>query len=170
MSPGEFALWMLPQLFAYALNFPIQKFLQAQRKVMVMLYVSVAVLVIHAVLSWLFILKLGYGIVGAAVMLNTSWWFIVIGQLMYIFITKSDGAWSGFSWLAFSDLWGFVKLSLASAVMLCLEFWYLMVLIVITGRLKNPLIPVDAISIWFDSLNFPNLYTLMIVMLLESMN
>ncbi|KAK4860412.1 hypothetical protein QYF36_023352 [Acer negundo] len=62
-------------------------------------------------------------------------------------ILLSDGAWSGFSWLAFSNLWGFVKLSLASAVMLCLEFWYLMVLVVITGRLSNPLIPVDAISI-----------------------
>uniref|UniRef100_A0A7N0V5V5 Protein DETOXIFICATION n=1 Tax=Kalanchoe fedtschenkoi TaxID=63787 RepID=A0A7N0V5V5_KALFE len=146
-AAGKFALWMLPQLFAYALNFPIQKFLQAQRKVTVMLYVSVAVLLIHAVFSWLFILKLGYGLVGAAVMLNASWWLIVIGQLMYIFITKSDGAWSGFSWLAFCDLWGFVKLSLASAVMLCLEFWYLMILIVVTGRLKNPLIPVDAISI-----------------------
>ena len=115
---GEFALWMIPQLFAYAFNFPIQKFLQAQRKVLVMAWVSAVVLVLHAVLSWLFMLKWGWGLVGAAVMLNTSWWLIVILQLIYIFITKSDGAWSGFSWLAFSDLWGFVKLSLASGVML----------------------------------------------------
>ncbi|KAI4388410.1 hypothetical protein MLD38_000737 [Melastoma candidum] len=146
-AAGKFAIWMLPQLFAYALNFPIQKFLQAQRKVMVMAWVSAIVLVIHAVSSWLMILKLGYGLVGAAITLNTSWWLIIIGQLLYIFITKSDGAWSGFSWLAFADLYGFVKLSLASAVMLCLEFWYLMILVVITGRLQNPLIPVDAISI-----------------------
>uniref|UniRef100_A0A5B7BCQ4 Protein DETOXIFICATION n=1 Tax=Davidia involucrata TaxID=16924 RepID=A0A5B7BCQ4_DAVIN len=147
VAAGKFALWMLPQLFAYALNFPIQKFLQAQRKVLVMAWVSAVVLVLHAFFSWLLILKLEYGLVGAAITLNTSWWLIVIGQLMYIFISKSDGAWSGFSWLAFADLYGFVKLSLASAVMLCLEFWYLMILVVITGRLKNPLIPVDAISI-----------------------
>ncbi|KAA8528605.1 hypothetical protein F0562_035960 [Nyssa sinensis] len=146
-AAGRFALWMLPQLFAYAMNFPIQKFLQAQRKVLVMAWVSAVVLVLHAFFSWLLILKLGWGLVGAAITLNTSWWLIVIGQLLYIFITKSDGAWSGFSWLAFADLYGFVKLSLASAVMLCLEFWYLMILVVITGRLQNPLIPVDAISI-----------------------
>ncbi|KAK0576970.1 hypothetical protein LWI29_026059 [Acer saccharum] len=146
-AAGKFALWMLPQLFAYALNFPIQKFLQSQRKVLVIAVISAIVLVLHAVFSWLLILKLGWGLTGAAITLNTSWWLIVILQLLYIFITKSDGAWSGFSWLAFSDLWGFVKLSLASAVMLCLEFWYLMVLVVITGRLSNPLIPVDAISI-----------------------
>ncbi|KAL5777917.1 hypothetical protein ACOSP7_010843 [Xanthoceras sorbifolium] len=146
-AAGKFALWMLPQLFAYALNFPIQKFLQSQRKVLVIAWISAAVLVLHAVFSWLLILKLGWGLTGAAITLNTSWWLIVILQLLYIFITKSDGAWSGFTWLAFADLWSFVKLSLASAVMLCLEFWYLMVLVVITGRLPNPLIPVDAISI-----------------------
>ncbi|KAK4781440.1 hypothetical protein SAY86_015876 [Trapa natans] len=115
-AAGKFALWMLPQLFAYALNFPIQKFLQAQSKVMVMAWISAAVLVIHALFSWLLIFNLGYGLVGAAVMLNTSWWLIIIAQLLYIFTTKSDGAWSGFSWLAFSDLSGFVKLSLSSAL------------------------------------------------------
>ncbi|KAK7291157.1 hypothetical protein RIF29_06081 [Crotalaria pallida] len=146
-AAGKFARWMLPQLFAYTFNFPIQKFLQAQRKVNVMLWISLAALVFHAVFSWLLILKLGWGLTGAAITLNISWWLVVIAQLLYIYITKSDGAWSGFTWLAFVDLYGFVKLSLASAIMLCLEFWYLMVLVVITGRLKNPLIPVDALSI-----------------------
>ncbi|KAL2903016.1 Protein DETOXIFICATION 33 [Bienertia sinuspersici] len=144
-AAGKYALWMIPQLFAYALNFPIQKFLQAQGKVSVMAWISVVVLVIHGVLSWLLILKLKWGLVGAAIMLNTSWWLIVIGQLIYIFITKSDGAWGGFSWLATEDLWEFVKLSLASAVIL--EFWYMMLIVVITGRLPNPLVPIDALSI-----------------------
>ena len=112
---------MLPQLFAYALNFPIEKFLQAQGKVMVMAWIAGVVLIQHAFFSWLLILRLGWGLTGAAITLNTSWWLIVIGKLLYIFITKSDGAWSGFSWLAFADLFGFVKLSFTSAVML----WYI---------------------------------------------
>lgn len=118
MISGKFAVWMLPQLFAYALNFPIQKFLQAQRKVMVMAVVAGVVLVIHVVLSWLLILKLKWGLVGAAVTLNLSWWLVVIGQLGYIFAGTCGQAWSGFSWLAFRDLFQFVKLSIASAVML----------------------------------------------------
>ncbi|KAG8377714.1 hypothetical protein BUALT_Bualt08G0061500 [Buddleja alternifolia] len=146
-AAGKFAIWMIPQMFAYAVNFPIQKFLQSQRKLMAMAWISLAVLVLHIFFSWLLIFELGWGLVGAAVTLNTSWWLIVILQLIYIFVTKSDGAWSGFSWLAFHDLFGFIKLSLASAVMLCLEFWYLMVIIVIAGHLDNPVIPVDAISI-----------------------
>ncbi|KAL9244176.1 hypothetical protein vseg_017979 [Gypsophila vaccaria] len=146
-AAGKFALWMLPQLFAYAFHFPIQKFLQSQGKVLVMAWVSAVVLVLHTALSWLFMLRLGWGLAGAAIMLNISWWLIVILQVIYIMYTKSDGAWSGFSWLAFADLWGFVKLSFASAVMLCLELWYLMMLVVIVGVLPNPLIPVDAVSI-----------------------
>ncbi|XP_043708447.1 protein DETOXIFICATION 33-like isoform X3 [Telopea speciosissima] len=146
-ATGKFALWMLPQLFAYALNFPIQKFLQAQRKVLVMAYVAGVVLVIHVLLSWLLILKLGWGLVGAAVSLNFSWWLVVLGQLAYIFIWKSDGAWTGFSFQAFKDLFSFVKLSLASAVMLCLEFWYLMIVTVLAGHLNNALIAVDGISV-----------------------
>ncbi|KAL3838348.1 hypothetical protein ACJIZ3_022939 [Penstemon smallii] len=144
---GKFALWAIPQLFAFTLNFPISKFLQAQRKLMSMAWIAAGVLVLHALLSWLAILKLEWGVVGAAVTLNISWWLIVILQFIYIVVTKSDGAWTGFSMLAFHDLFSFVKLSVASAVMLCLEFWYLMIIVVIAGHLDNPVVPVDAISI-----------------------
>ncbi|KAH6775004.1 MATE efflux family protein [Perilla frutescens var. hirtella] len=145
-AAGEFALWMIPQMFAYAVNYPIQKFLQSQSKLMEMALISFFVLILHTFFSWYLIFYLGWGLVGVALTLNTSWWLIVILQLVYIFYTKSDGAWSGFSWLAFRDLYAFVKLSLASAVMLCLEVWYLMIIIVIAGHLDNPVIPVDAVS------------------------
>nr|XP_048334552.1 protein DETOXIFICATION 27-like isoform X2 [Ziziphus jujuba var. spinosa] len=48
---------------------------------------------------------------------------------------------------AFSGLWEFVKLSVASGVMLCLENWYYRILIVMTGNLDNAEIAVDALSI-----------------------
>ncbi|KAK8705623.1 hypothetical protein V6N13_049221 [Hibiscus sabdariffa] len=152
-AAGKFAIWMMPQSFAYAMHFPIQKFLQAQGKVLVMAGISAVVLVLHVFFSWLLILKLGWGLIGAAVTLNVSWWLIVIGQLLYIFITKSDGAWSGFSGLAFVDLFGFVKLSLASAIMLWHVFFFpflrfmFILMMGLSGLLPNPLIAVDAISI-----------------------
>ncbi|KAH9324797.1 hypothetical protein KI387_004975 [Taxus chinensis] len=143
---GVFALWMLPQLLAYSLNFPMQKFLQSQSKVMAIACISLVALIIHIFLSWLLIFKLGLGLVGAAITLNLSWWIIDIGQFLYIVYCCQD-AWKGFSWLAFHDIWAFVRLSLASAVMLCLEFWYMMSLIIMTGHLKDAAIEVDAISI-----------------------
>ncbi|KAK3443204.1 hypothetical protein EUGRSUZ_B03290 [Eucalyptus grandis] len=82
---GMFAVWMIPQVFMYAMNFPIAKFLQAQSRIMVMAVIAGVVLVLHTAFSWLLMLKLGWGLVGAAVVLNASWVVIVAAQLAYIF-------------------------------------------------------------------------------------
>lgn len=68
-------------------------------------------------------------------------------QIVYILSGSCGRAWSGFSWRAFQSLWGFVKLSLASAIMLCLEIWYFMALILFAGYLKNAEVSIDALSI-----------------------
>ncbi|KAL6983749.1 Protein DETOXIFICATION 31 [Sarracenia purpurea var. burkii] len=146
-AAGSFAVWMIPQLFAYAMNFPIAKFLQAQGKIMAMAVISVVALILHTFFSWLLMLRLGWGLPGAALVLNASWWFIVVAQVAYIFSGTCGQAWSGFSWKAFQNLWGFVQLSFASAVMLCLEIWYYVVLILFAGYLKNAQVSVDAFSI-----------------------
>ncbi|KAM2334052.1 hypothetical protein ACFXTH_011649 [Malus domestica] len=159
-AAGVFAIWMIPQLFAYAMNFPIAKFLQSQSKMMVMAVISVVVLVLHTLFSWLLMLKVGWGLVGAAVVLNASWWLIVLAQLGYIFSGTCGQAWVGFSWKAFQNLWAFVKLSLASAVMLCLEVWYFMALILFAGYLKNAEVSVDGLSICMNILG----WTVMVAM------
>ncbi|XP_065851218.1 protein DETOXIFICATION 29-like [Euphorbia lathyris] len=80
---GLFALYMIPQLFAYTLNFPMSKFLQAQSKIMVMAVIAGSALILHVIFSWLFMLKLGWGMAGAAAVLNAAWWFIDICQFIY---------------------------------------------------------------------------------------
>ncbi|KAJ9560015.1 hypothetical protein OSB04_005175 [Centaurea solstitialis] len=147
VAAGRMALWMIPQLFAYAANYPIAKFLQAQSKIMVMSYIAGIALVLHTVFSWLFMLKFEWGLWGGAIVLNSTWWFMVIAQMIYILSGTCGRAWSGFSMAAFSNLWGFVKLSFASAIMLCLETWYFMALVLFAGYLKNAEIAVDALSI-----------------------
>uniref|UniRef100_A0A1D1YE37 Protein TRANSPARENT TESTA 12 n=1 Tax=Anthurium amnicola TaxID=1678845 RepID=A0A1D1YE37_9ARAE len=117
-AAGRFSVWMLPQLYAYAVNFPIAKFLQAQSRMVVMAGVAAAALVLHAALSWTLVLRLGWGLPAAALVLNASWWLVVAGQLAYILGGACGPAWSGFTWDAFRHLWPFVRLSLASAVML----------------------------------------------------
>lgn len=153
-AAGVFALYMIPQLFAYAFNFPITKFLQSQSKIMVMAVIAVVVLIIHTVFSWLLMLKLGWGLVGAAVVLNVSWWLVVLAQLGYIMAGTCGRAWTGFSLKAFHNLWEFVKLSLASALMLCLEVWYFMALILFAGYLPNAEVSVDGLSICMNILGW----------------
>ncbi|XP_078446294.1 LOW QUALITY PROTEIN: protein DETOXIFICATION 33-like [Wolffia australiana] len=144
---GRFSIYMIPQLFAYGFNFPIEKFLQAQSKVMISAWVSVWGLLLHLLLSWVLIVQFGLGLAGAAASLNISWWFVIFGQIFYVLQGQCPGVWTGFSWAAFYDLSAFARLSIASAVMLCLDFWYYTFLIVLAGCLRNPEVSVAAISI-----------------------
>ncbi|KAI3467579.1 hypothetical protein Pfo_024242 [Paulownia fortunei] len=120
-AAGKFALWMIPQLYAYALNFPIAKFLQAQSKIMAMAWISAVALALHILFSWLLMLKLGWGMAGGAVVLNASWWFIVLAQLVYIFSGTCGRAWTGFSLRAFQNLGVFTNI-LGWTVMVAIGF------------------------------------------------
>ncbi|TQD86519.1 hypothetical protein C1H46_027912 [Malus baccata] len=144
---GVVSLWLLPMHFSYAFLFPLQRFLQSQLKNFVTLWVALVVLVFHALISWLFVYVLDFGVVGAAIALDISWWVSFFVLLGYVTCGWCPLSWTGFSMEAISGLWEFVKLSTASGVMLCLEFWYYRILILMTGHLQNATLSVDALSI-----------------------
>ncbi|XP_043715558.1 protein DETOXIFICATION 35-like [Telopea speciosissima] len=143
---GKFSVQIIPQMFSLAINFPTQKFLQAQSKVGVLAWIAFVTLLLHVFLLWLFISVIGMGISGAAMAYNISAWWVSIAQVIYVVNWCKDG-WKGLSWLAFKEIWAFVRLSLASAIMLCLEIWYMMILVVLTGHLGDAVIAVASISI-----------------------
>nr|KYP64229.1 Protein TRANSPARENT TESTA 12 [Cajanus cajan] len=143
---GVFTLQSIPQMFSLALNFPTQKFLQAQSKVGFLAWLGFGALLFHIVILFILMKVCALGTTGAAAAYCTTAWVIALAQTAYVMGWCKDG-WSGFSWLAFNDLWSFVKLSIASAVMLCLEVWYFMILIVLTGHLEDPVIAVGSLSI-----------------------
>ncbi|RZB93882.1 Protein DETOXIFICATION 34 isoform B [Glycine soja] len=143
---GVFTIQSIPQMFSLAINFPTQKFLQAQTKVGFLAWVGFGAFIFHIILLWILLKVLALGTTGAAVAYSTTAWVIALAQTAYVIGWCKDG-WRGFSWLAFKDLWAFVKLSVASAVMLCLEVWYFMILIVLTGHLDNAVIAVGSLSI-----------------------
>ncbi|CAN1751649.1 Protein DETOXIFICATION 35 [Linum perenne] len=145
-SAGHFTLLIIPQLFSLAINFPTQKFLQAQSKVNALAWIALGALVVQVPLLWLFIFKFGWGTTGAALAYDITSWGVALAQVAYVVGWCNEG-WSGLSWLAFKDIWGFVKLSFASAVMLCLEIWYIMSIIVLTGHLNNAVTAVGSLSI-----------------------
>ncbi|KVH97264.1 Multi antimicrobial extrusion protein [Cynara cardunculus var. scolymus] len=134
---GKFSIQILPQMFSLALNFPTQKFLQAQSKVNILAWMGFCTLIIHIGLLYVFMEVFRLGTVGAAASYNLSAWGIAVAQVVYVLGWCKQG-WRGFSWLALKDLWAFVKLSVASAVMICLEIWYFMNIIVLTGNLEDP--------------------------------
>ncbi|KAK9949438.1 hypothetical protein M0R45_004960 [Rubus argutus] len=117
---GLVAMAMIPLHFSFAFQFPLQRFLQSQLKTGVIAWVSLAALIVHIFVSWFFVCRLELGVIGTAITLNFSCVF-----------------WS----------LGFIKLSAASGVMLCLETWYYRILVLMTGNLQNAKIAVDALAI-----------------------
>ncbi|KAF3441476.1 hypothetical protein FNV43_RR15390 [Rhamnella rubrinervis] len=144
---GYFGLWFIPVIFAYSMSYTCQMFLQSQSKNMIIAYLAAASNVLHVILSWLLTVKYKFGIPGAMTSTILAYWIPNVGQLMFIMCGGCKQTWKGFSTLAFKDLWLVFKLSASSGVMLCVEHWYIAILILLTGNLKNSEVYIDALSI-----------------------
>ncbi|KAL6123207.1 hypothetical protein ACLB2K_075729 [Fragaria x ananassa] len=143
---GKYCLLIIPQMFSFIINLPTQKFLQAQSKVGIITWISFVALVTHTGLLYLFISVLGWRVNGAAVAYNITFWEVAVGQFVYAVFFCKEG-WSGFSWLAFKDMWAFARLSLSSCMFFCLEMWYIMSLSILAGQLENAVIALGSFSI-----------------------
>ncbi|XP_047180810.1 protein DETOXIFICATION 41-like isoform X1 [Vigna umbellata] len=150
-----FSRGLIPQLYAFTISCPMQRFLQAQNIVNPLAYMSVGVFLVHILLTWVVVYVLDYGLLGAALSLSFSWWLLVLLNGFYIIFSPScKETWTGFSAKAFRGIWPYFKLTVASAVMLCLEIWYSQGLVLISGLLSNPTISLDSISICMNYLNW----------------
>ncbi|KAK4786542.1 hypothetical protein SAY86_010375 [Trapa natans] len=157
---GEiFARALIPQLYAFAVSCPMQRFLQAQNIVNPLAYMSVGVLLLHSILTYVVVFVFSCGLLGSALTLSFSWWLLVTLNWLYIVFSPScRETWTGLSAQAFKGIWPYFKLTVASAVMLCLEIWYSQGLVLISGLLPNPTVSLDSISIcmnyWNWDMNF----------------
>ena len=120
---GEiFARGLIPQLYAFAISCPMQRFLQVENIVNPLAYIAVGVFLLHILLTWLVVDVLEYGLIGAAPTLSLSWWILVIIPGLYIVFSPScRETWTGLSLKALKGMWPYFKLTVASAVLL----WYL---------------------------------------------
>ncbi|XP_057530901.1 protein DETOXIFICATION 35-like isoform X2 [Amaranthus tricolor] len=143
---GTFTILTIPQLFSLAISHPAQKFLQAQSKVNVLAWIGFITLIEHIFLLWLFISVFDWGLVGVASAFNVTSWVTALAQLGYVLGWCKDAG-SGFSWAAFNEIWAFLRLSVGSSVMICLETWYMMAITLLAGHLNNAVLAVGSLSI-----------------------
>ncbi|XP_020414016.1 protein DETOXIFICATION 34 [Prunus persica] len=156
---GKYSVKIIPQLFSSAIFLPTQRFLQAQSKVSAMALIAFVALIIRTGLLHLFINVFGWGTTGTAVAYDITHWGITVGQVVYIMVWCKE-EWTGFSWLAFKDIWAFANLSLASCMMFCLDSWYTMTINILAGLLENAVIAVGSFSI---CMNFQNWEIMLLV-------
>ncbi|XP_020593904.1 protein DETOXIFICATION 14-like [Phalaenopsis equestris] len=156
---GNYAVWMIPGLFAFAIAQPLMKFLQSQSLILPMLLSSFVTFCVHFPLCWAMVFKIGLGNIGAALSISISYWINVLILVMYIKYSDSCRATRApVSMEAFRGINEFLRLAIPSAVMICLEWWSFELLVLLSGLLPNPKLETSVLSICLTSISL--LYTI----------
>nr|GMC58284.1 protein DETOXIFICATION 14-like [Ipomoea batatas] len=118
---GNYAIWLIPTLFPYAILQSLVRYLQTQSLILPMLWTAVAALCLQLPICWAFIFKLNLGNAGAALSIGVSYWFNVILILVYVkYSSTCKKSRATLSWDVFATMGEFFRFALPSAVMVCL--------------------------------------------------
>ena len=116
-----FCRTLILQLFALAVCFPLQRFLQGQNITSPIAYFSIAALLIQILISWLAAYVFDYGLIGIGIALGISFCILDVALALYVLLSpECKKTWTGFSSSCFKGLWPYLKFAVASGVML----WY----------------------------------------------
>ncbi|KXN69621.1 mate-domain-containing protein, partial [Conidiobolus coronatus NRRL 28638] len=101
------------------------KFLLAQGITKAQSYITFLVLPIHIALNYLLIVNpsTSVGFIGAPLATVLTYWLMFILGLIYVLFIDGYQAWGGWSKKCLKEWMPFIKMSIASVVMTCSEWW-----------------------------------------------
>ncbi|KAK7380073.1 hypothetical protein VNO78_32450 [Psophocarpus tetragonolobus] len=147
-----YARYLIPSLSANVVLRCIIKFLQTQNVVVPMVLASGFTTLAHVLLCWLFVLKFGLGVKGAAIAYCISNWLNTVLLALYIkFSSSCKSTWTGFSRESLHNIPQFLRLAFPSTLMVCLEQWTFQIMVFLSGALPNPKLQTSVLSICFNT-------------------
>ncbi|KAJ4848757.1 hypothetical protein Tsubulata_020069 [Turnera subulata] len=136
---GQYARFLIPGIFGFALQECHVRFLQTQKQVVPMMISSGSTTLLHVLLCWMLVLKFGLGLKGAALANSISNWINALLLIAYSWLSPScKETRAGCSSKALHGIPGFLKLAIPSAVMLGMEMWSFAIITLLSGLLPNP--------------------------------
>ncbi|XP_042458584.1 protein DETOXIFICATION 20-like isoform X2 [Zingiber officinale] len=141
------ALMFIPYHYSSVFFISMQMFLQSQLKNFVIALLALPSFFLHMLLSWIAVVKLNWGVAGAAASLNAYGWTMVLGEFIYVGGGWCSLTWTGFSREAFRELLPVLKLSVSSGIMICLQIWNNAAVVFLAGYMKNAKTSLAALSI-----------------------
>lgn len=122
VEAGQYAIFMVPYLFAYSIFACQLRFLQTQNIVLPMMLITAFTTLFHVFTCWVMVYESGLGNRGAALANSISYWINVMLLALYVKLSPScTQTWTGFSKEAFRNTGTFLRLAIPSASMI----WYL---------------------------------------------
>lgn len=144
----NFSLCLIPALFGGAILKALTRYLQTQRLTLPLLLSSFSVLCFHIPVCWVLVYRSELGYLGAAVSFSLCSWLNVAMLGFYIKIsTDCEKTWARLSMEALRGVGIFFRLGVPAAVMVCLKWWAMEVLTLLSGLLPNPTLETSVLSI-----------------------
>ncbi|XP_031110302.1 protein DETOXIFICATION 3-like [Ipomoea triloba] len=144
----KYSLWLIPALLGGAIQKPLVRYLQTQSLTRPLLLSSLAALCFHVPVCWAMIFKLGLGNKGAAIAFSLANWLYIVILVVYVRYSSScEKTRAVPSMDSFRVIGQFFRLAVPSAVMVCLKWWSLELLILLSGLLPNPKLETSVLSI-----------------------
>lgn len=145
---GNFALCMIPALFAYATLQSLVRYFLMQSLISPLVISSAITLCFHVAFCWLLVFKSGLGKSGAAFSIGTSYWLNVILLGLYMkFSPQCETTRVPITMELFHGMGEFFRYAIPSAGMICLEWWSFELLTLLSGLLPNPELETSVLSI-----------------------
>ncbi|KDP33026.1 hypothetical protein JCGZ_13057 [Jatropha curcas] len=143
-----YSMYLIPGLLASAVLKPLTRFLQTQSLILPMLLSSLFILIFHTAVCWIFVYKVELGYKGAALAFSLSVWLNIALLGFYVkFSSDCEKTRSPFSKEVFYGAGEFFRLGVPSAVMVCLKWWSMELLTLLSGLLPNPKLETSVLSI-----------------------
>ncbi|KAL1224831.1 Protein DETOXIFICATION 19 [Cardamine amara subsp. amara] len=140
--------YQAPGLLAYGFLQNILRFCQTQSIIIPLVIFSFVPLVINIGTAYVLVHLAGLGFIGAPIATSISLWIAFLSLGTYVVCSdKFKETWTGFSLESFSYVVLNLKLSIPSAVMVCLEYWAFEILVFLAGVMPNPEINTSLVAI-----------------------
>ncbi|XP_076934495.1 protein DETOXIFICATION 16-like [Bidens hawaiensis] len=144
----SYTRWLIPSIFPYGILQCQFRFLQTQSKTKVLMISTGFTSLVHILVCWILVFKIGLGCQGAALACAVSYWTNVLALSIYIkFSSDFEKTWTGFCKEGVTNLGEFLVLSIPSALMVCLEYWSYEFLVFMSGLLPNPKLETSMMSV-----------------------
>ena len=139
---------LIPGIWAQSMFDATRKFMSAQLEVMIPLYIQAVTLVIHLIICWLFVAKLGMRDTGAA--LATDITYILNMVLIDIVCWRSEKykeSWTLPDSRVFENICHYIKVGIPGACMLCFEWWCFELLAIFSGLMSVEALAAEVIIV-----------------------
>lgn len=127
---------LIPGVYAMGQFDATRKFLSSQFEYKIPLITQFVTMILHILWCWLFISRLGLNEYGAAIATNITYvGNMIVSDIWIGRLEQFKVSWIAYDRSSLQDWWGYLKIGVPGALMLCFEWWCFELLALLSGIL-----------------------------------